>query len=89
MATATRTEHITANAVRELLRESGRPPSVREVARRLGLRSSSTVQQRLQRAVDMGLLEQRGQEGSVRAYWPVGAANTCPVCGQKLPETEA
>lgn len=76
----------TAEAVRTFIRERHYPPSAREVVAMLGLKSSHTGYLRLQRAVATGLLEQRGQSGGSRSYWPV-SDGTCEMCGAPTRES--
>lgn len=75
----------TAAAVADLLHTLRRPPTVREIGERLRLRSSSTVQRRLERCELRGLLERRAGAHAAHGYWPV-SDGTCALCGQGLPK---
>jgi len=57
----------TVQAFRALYEREHIPPTVRELADELGLRSSSTAQERLRKAIAAGRIERR-QIGSWRSY---------------------
>lgn len=53
-------------AIRTAIREEGFPPTVRELAVRMGVRSTNGVNEHLQRLTDAGLLRRLGR-GRARA----------------------
>lgn len=73
-------EEATAAAVEELTRFYGCPPTVRELGNFLGLRSSATVQHRLDVAIKKGLLSRRPNK--TRSVQLTGQDGCCPMCGK-------
>jgi SOS-response transcriptional repressor LexA len=69
-------------AVEQFVAEHGYGPSVREVARMVGLSSSHTAYMHLRNAARDGELrhEKRGQS---RAYYPI-ATTHCPTCHRPM-----
>jgi LexA DNA binding domain len=66
-------------------RQTGLPPTVREVGRAMGWDSTSTAQTHLRRAVDLGLLTHAENHAS-RPFRAPLAQGRCGACGHVLDE---
>jgi repressor LexA len=58
------------NAIRDYIREEGIPPAFRDIRDRIGLRSTSSIQEHFRRLRYLGAIDQRdGVPRSVRVLW--------------------
>lgn len=62
----TKKDKQTIIAIRDFIIENKYPPTVRELGKILGLKSSSTVHQRIQRLVDLGIIEKGNGPRAIR-----------------------
>ena len=67
--------------VNDFVRENGFPPSVREIAAGVGLRSTATVSYHLQQLQEKGLLQSSGKKGQKRAIATAVRQGQIPVVG--------
>lgn len=77
----------TAAAIRNYMQRNGQPPTYRELAPLLGLRSVATVSARMARAEFYGLL--RHSSGQARGGIPATPQGVCAACEQPLPPAGA
>ena len=67
--------------VNDFVRENGFPPSVREIAGAVGLRSTATVSYHIQQLQEKGLLQTSGKKGQKRAIATAVRPGQIPVVG--------
>lgn len=71
----------TGEAIATIYRTTGASPTVRELADHLGLRSSATVQRRINGAIAAGTVTRTRMDGN-RSLLPVTSDGSCPACGR-------
>jgi SOS-response transcriptional repressor LexA len=64
------------------MRETGRPPTVREIGLEFGFRSPNGTMTHLLALVKKGKL--RHATGSARGFMPIGVDGCCPTCGRPI-----